>query len=92
ALKKSFQSSRQSFGDSLEWTETPRRISRSPSHDDLMPGEEPVSRSTRSHGRAGGSTSTQSERQMRERKQPVLYSPVAKSSTVSQPRTVKRKS
>ncbi|RCN46961.1 hypothetical protein ANCCAN_07001 [Ancylostoma caninum] len=85
-------SSRQSFGDPSDEIETPRRVSRSPSHEEPLTGEEPVSRATRSHSRSSGSSTTQSERQMRERKQPVLYSPAAKSSPTPQPRIVKRKS
>ncbi|EYB89859.1 hypothetical protein Y032_0227g2829 [Ancylostoma ceylanicum] len=86
------KSSRQSFGDPSDEIETPRRVSRSPSHEEPLTGEEPVSRATRSHSRSSGSSTTQSERQMRERKQPVLYSPAAKSSPTPQPRIVKRKS
>ncbi|CAJ0607158.1 unnamed protein product [Cylicocyclus nassatus] len=85
-------SSRQSFGDVADGIDTQQRSSRSPSHEEHSVGEEPVSRATRSHGRASSSSVTQNERQMRERKQTVLYSPVAKTSPAPQSRSVKRKS
>ncbi|KAK5984695.1 hypothetical protein GCK32_009729 [Trichostrongylus colubriformis] len=87
-------SSRQSTGDVADGVEPVRRASSSPSHQETEEkSDEPVARTTRSHGRTSSSSSTpQSERQMRERKQPTLYSPVAKNTAVVQPRVAKRKS
>uniref|UniRef100_A0A0K0CTZ2 Uncharacterized protein n=1 Tax=Angiostrongylus cantonensis TaxID=6313 RepID=A0A0K0CTZ2_ANGCA len=86
-------SSRQSIGDAGDGADFSHQGSSSPSHDDAAErSEEPVSMATRSHGRANTSSSSQSERQMRERKQPTMYSPVARSMPPSQLRTVKKKS
>ncbi|KAK6017934.1 hypothetical protein OSTOST_16535 [Ostertagia ostertagi] len=86
-------SSRQSGGEAADGPETFRRASVSPPHEEAEEKSEgPVARTTRSHGRTSSSSTPQSERQMRERKQPTMYSPVAKTTANLQPRVVKRKS
>uniref|UniRef100_A0A6F7P235 BZIP domain-containing protein n=1 Tax=Haemonchus contortus TaxID=6289 RepID=A0A6F7P235_HAECO len=86
-------SSRQSGGDAVDGPEAVCQTSASPSHQETEEkSEEPVARTTRSHGRVGISSTPQTERQMRERKQPSMYSPVARSTSMVQPRTVRRKS
>ncbi|KAJ1348906.1 hypothetical protein KIN20_004313 [Parelaphostrongylus tenuis] len=86
-------SSRQSIGDSGDGMEFADQRSFSPLHDESgEKSEEPVSMATRSHGRATTVPSSQSDRQMRERKQPTVYSPVARNTPTSQIRAVKKKS
>ncbi|VDL71437.1 unnamed protein product [Nippostrongylus brasiliensis] len=82
--------SRQSGGET-EGSEVASRSSSSPAHEEATEPkpDETATRTTRS--RSGPSSVPQQERQVRERKQPTVYSPVAKNSTLQQ-RVVRRKS
>lgn len=85
-------SSRQSIGETGDGIDFTNQGPSSPSHIEAAERAERVSMATRSHGRANSSSFSPSERQMRERKQPTIYSPVSRSTPTPQLRVVKKKS